>query len=111
MQRRHFIAATAATGLLPASRVWAQSTKAIRLVVPFAPAGPTDSFSRLYAEALGKQLGQTVVVDNKSGASGAIGSLEVMHSPPDGNTLLFGTASTHALYNLIEAKPRYDAGA
>jgi tripartite-type tricarboxylate transporter receptor subunit TctC len=77
--------------------------------VPFPPGGPTDSFARMYAAALGKQLGQTVIVDNKAGASGAIGSLEVKNSPADGYTLLFGTASTHALYNLIETKPRYDA--
>jgi tripartite-type tricarboxylate transporter receptor subunit TctC len=111
MQRRHLIQAAGAATLLGATPAWAQAypSRVIRLVVPFAPGGPTDSFSRAYAEALGKQLGQTVVVDNKAGASGAIGSLEVKNSTPDGYTLLFGTASTHALYNLIEASPRYDA--
>ena len=54
-------------------------------------------------------LGQPVVVENKSGASGAIGSVEVMRSAPDGYTLLFGTASTHALYNLMSTKPQYDS--
>ncbi len=113
MQRRHFLHAGGAATLLGAIPAWAQTypSRVIRLIVPFAPGGPTDSFSRLYAEALGKQLGQTVVVDNKAGASGAIGSLEAKNSAPDGYTLLFGTASTHALYNLIESKPRYDAGA
>ena len=83
--------------------------KPIRLVVPFPAGGPTDHFARQYAQALSTQLGKPVVVDNKSGASGAIGSLEVKNSTPDGYTLLFGTASTHVLYNLINAKPQYDS--
>ncbi|MCF8190730.1 MAG: tripartite tricarboxylate transporter substrate binding protein [Polynucleobacter sp.] len=83
--------------------------KPIRLVVPFPAGGPTDQFARQYAQALSTQLGKPIVVDNKSGASGAIGSLEVKNSAPDGYTLLFGTASTHVLYNLINAKPQYDS--
>ena len=83
--------------------------KPIRLVVPFPAGGPTDQFARQYAQALSTQLGKPVVVDNKSGASGAIGSLEVKNSAPDGYTLLFGTASTHVLYNLINSKPQYDS--
>jgi tripartite-type tricarboxylate transporter receptor subunit TctC len=113
MQRRTLIQACGA-GLAAATiPAWAQSYPArpVRLVVPFPPGGPTDAFARLYAEGLGKQLKQTVVVDNKAGASGAIGSLEIKNSTPDGMNLLFGTASTHALYNLIEPQPRYDAGA
>lgn len=111
MQRRHFLHASGLAALVSATPAWPQDYPArpVRLVVPFPPGGPTDSFARLYAQALGKQLGQTVVVDNKAGASGAIGSLEVKTSNADGYTLLFGTASTHALYNLIETKPRYDA--
>jgi len=84
-------------------------TKTIRLVVPFPAGGPTDQFARQYAQALSAQLGKPVIVDNKSGASGAIGSLEVKNSAPDGYTLLFGTASTHVLYNLINPKPQYDS--
>ena len=82
--------------------------KTVRLVVPFPAGGPTDQFARLYAQTLSIQLGKPVVVDNKSGASGAIGSLEVKNSPPDGYTLLFGTASTHVLYSLINPKPQYE---
>jgi tripartite-type tricarboxylate transporter receptor subunit TctC len=112
MQRRPFIqAALATTAWSLSSPLWAQSYPArpVKLVVPFPAGGPTDSFARLYADALGKQLGQTVVVENKAGASGAVGTLEVKRSTADGYTLLFGTASTHVLYNLIQAKPQYDA--
>jgi tripartite-type tricarboxylate transporter receptor subunit TctC len=87
----------------------AYPTRPIRLVVPFPPGGPTDLYARYYADRLGKVLGQNVVVENKAGASGAIGSVEVMRAAPDGYTLLFGTASTHALYNLIAEKPQYDS--
>jgi tripartite-type tricarboxylate transporter receptor subunit TctC len=87
----------------------AYPVKPIRLVVPFPAGGPTDQFARQYAQALSIQLGKPVVVDNKSGASGAIGSLEVKNSAPDGYTLLFGTASTHVLYSLINSKPQYDS--
>jgi tripartite-type tricarboxylate transporter receptor subunit TctC len=95
-----------------AAAAWAQApfpSKPLRLIVPFPPGGPTDVFARQYAARLAPALGQPVVVENRSGASGAIGSLEVMRNSPDGYTLLFGTASTHALYNLMSAKPQYDS--
>lgn len=111
MQRRHFLQASGAASLAGSLPARAQSYPArpIRLVVPFPPGGPVDSFARFYAEALGKQLGQAVVVENKGGASGALGSLDVKNATADGHTLLFATASTHALYNLTEPKPRYSA--
>ena len=102
---------TLCTGFISAHAQQSSSypVKPIRLVVPFPAGGPTDQFARQYAQALSNQLGKPVVVDNKSGASGAIGSLEVKNSAPDGYTLLFGTASTHVLYNLINSKPQYDS--
>ena len=105
---RAALAATAC-GLAMPLRAQAYPSRPVRLVVPFPPGGPTDSFARLYADALGKQLGQTVVVENKAGASGALGTLDVKRSAADGYSLLFGTASTHLLYNLIQPKPQYDA--
>jgi len=62
----------------------------IRLVVPFAPGGVTDTSGRVVAEALSKRLGQSIVVENKAGASGNIGAQQVALSPPDGYTLLLG---------------------
>ena len=113
MNRRQLIAAGAALACSPvASPALAQSAwpaRPLRMVIPFPPGGPTDAFARLYASALGQQLGQPVVLENKAGASGAVGALDVRRSAPDGYTLLFGTASTHVLYNLIQAKPQFDA--
>ena len=111
MKRRDFLMAAGAATLTCTVPAWAQvyPSDTINLIVPFSPGGPTDSFARLFAESLGKQLDETVIVENKAGASGTIGSMDVMRSKPDGYNLLFGTASTHALYNLIQTKPRYDA--
>ncbi|MEK7754674.1 MAG: tripartite tricarboxylate transporter substrate binding protein, partial [Acidobacteriota bacterium] len=86
----------------------AYPTKPVRIVVPFPPGGPTDIFARNYGNALSKVLNQSVVIDNKAGASGAIGTTEVKRSAPDGYTLLFSTASSLALYNLMAVRPQYD---
>jgi tripartite-type tricarboxylate transporter receptor subunit TctC len=111
MTRRSFLHAAGASALATSLPAQAQAypSRTVRLVVPFPPGGPTDAFARLYAAGLARELGQPVVVENKAGASGAVGSMDVMRSAPDGHSLLFGTASTHALYNLIQPKPQYDA--
>src|SRR3954452_22464008 len=79
------------------------------LVIPFAAGGPTDVYARLFADRLSRELGQPVVTENRGGAGGAIGSLEGARARPDGLTLLFGTASTHALYPLVTKQPQFDA--
>jgi len=71
--------------------------KPIRMVVPFAPGGETDIFCRAIAQRLGEVLGQNIIVDNRAGATGIVGSEHVARSAPDGYTLIFGTAATHAL--------------
>lgn len=113
MQRRDLIK-LGLSGALPwqmssARAQAAYPNRPLRLVVPFPPGGPTDVFARQYAQRLAVVLGQAVVVENKSGASGAIGSLEVKNAEPDGYTLVFGTATTHGLYNVIAKQPQYDA--
>ncbi len=111
MNRRQVLLTGAALALCGPLAAFAQAfpSRPVRLVVPFPPGGPTDIFARAYAARLETALGQPVVVDNKAGASGAIGAAEVARARADGHTLLFGTASTHALYNLIVEKPQYDS--
>lgn len=87
----------------------AYPSRAIRLVVPFPAGGPTDVFARQYATRMSAILGQQMVVENKAGAAGAIGSADIARATPDGYALLFGTASTHGLYNLLAKKPQYDS--
>ena len=69
-------------------------TRLITLVVPFVPGGATDLIARIVAQHLGKELGQSVIVENRPGASGIVGTGAVAKSPPDGYTLVLGSADT-----------------
>ncbi len=89
-----------------AQDVW--PSKPIRLVVPFTPGGVTDTSGRLIAEHLSKRLGQQVVIDNKPGASGNIGTSLVAQSAPDGYTLVLGFDGTLVINPHVFAKVPFD---
>lgn len=100
-----------ATTVVPHPSVLAQDnwpTKPIRLVVPFTPGGVTDTSGRLIAEHLGKRLGQQIVLDNKPGASGNIGTSLVKAAAPDGYTLLLGFDGTLVINPHVFAKTPFD---
>lgn len=84
------------------------SGKIIKIVVPFAPGGSTDLIARQIAQDLGERLKASVVVDNRPGAGGTVGSDWVARQPADGTTLLMGSVSTHAVAPSLYAKLPYD---
>jgi tripartite-type tricarboxylate transporter receptor subunit TctC len=110
MHRRTLIAsaALALAATSPLAMAQAFPNKPIRLVVPFAPGGTTDIVARIISEKMGAALGQTVVVENKAGAGGAIGAMEVVKAAPDGYTLSVATVSTTAANPAINPKIPYD---
>jgi tripartite-type tricarboxylate transporter receptor subunit TctC len=80
----------------------------VRLVVPFATGGPTDIAARVIAPLLSEAMGKTVIVDNRVGATGAIGAEFVARAPTDGNTILFGTSSIMGANPALVQKLPYD---
>jgi tripartite-type tricarboxylate transporter receptor subunit TctC len=100
----------AALGMLLALAAHAQPWpgKPVKFVVPFTAGGSTDTVARIIAEKLSTRLGQPVVVENKAGAGGALGSDFVAKSPPDGYTLLVGTSSTMAIAPWVYTKLPYN---
>ncbi|MBV7485103.1 tripartite tricarboxylate transporter substrate binding protein [Bordetella sp. BOR01] len=82
--------------------------RAVTLVVPYAPGGTTDLMARVVAPKLGEVLGQTVVVVNKPGAGGAVGSGYAARERPDGYTLVMAVESSHAVNPSVHAKSPYD---
>jgi tripartite-type tricarboxylate transporter receptor subunit TctC len=85
----------------------AYPAKAVKLMVPFPPAGATDVVARFVAQKLGERWGQSVVVENRPGAGGTIGSDLVAKAPKDGYTLLMATSSTHSIGPSLSKLP-YD---
>ena len=103
-----------------ASQVGAQSdagypARPLRLVVPYAPGGSSDFTARVLQPALAEQLGQQIVIDNRSGAAGNIGVEVAARANPDGYTLLFGNVGTIAinpgLYQSFPVRPLRDLAA
>jgi tripartite-type tricarboxylate transporter receptor subunit TctC len=103
MKWLRMVAAALLGASLAAQAAWPE--KAIKIVVPWAPGGSTDILARTVAAELTKSLGQPVIVENKPGASGNIGSDFVAKAAPDGYTLLFGSMSTHCINPGMMAMP------
>ncbi len=105
---RRTLLGAALTGMTASS--WAQDYphRVVRLIVPFPAGGVVDISGRLLAEELGRNLGVSVVVENKVGAGGTIGAAEVARAPADGSTILLGGAATHAFAPWIYKQLRYD---
>jgi tripartite-type tricarboxylate transporter receptor subunit TctC len=83
-------------------------TRSPRYVVPFATGGVTDNVGRLLAQKLGERLGQTVVVENRPGVSGIVGTQSVARATPDGYTMMAGTITTHAVNPFLVKQLGYD---
>ena len=110
IRRHHFLRGLAAALALGAAMpaALAQSSKPIRLVVPFPAGGATDLFARTLSQKMGERLGTSIVIDNKPGAGGSLGSDMAAKATADGQTLLFTTTSTHSIGPAIGAKLPYD---
>ena len=112
---RHALAASmlfsfAALWVAPAHAQTAYPSKTITMIVPFPPGGVADTVARPVAEALGRELGQTVIVENRAGAGGALGIGQAARAPADGYTLLLSLSSISILPEadrLLERKPVY----
>ncbi|MEI8402170.1 MAG: tripartite tricarboxylate transporter substrate binding protein [Alcaligenaceae bacterium] len=97
-------------GIAPAIGAQGFPTKPITLVVPYQAGGSSDGIARAMARLVGKDLGQQVVVENKAGAEGMIGSLDVMKSAPDGYRVLFGGAGSMIVVPALRRAPPFDPG-
>lgn len=116
MNRRQFTAALAGlplAGSALAPRAFAQGddwpTRSVRIVCPFTAGGSQDNIARRLGAKLGDYLGQTFVIDNRTGAGGSIAADNVAKSPPDGYSILLGSIGSHALVPHLYAKPAYNA--
>lgn len=115
LQRRHFVRNACALSSAIALPALAQSpgdrypSRPITLVVPFPPGGAVDNAGRAIADRLGKVLKQTIVVENKGGAGGALGSTFVARAAPDGYTLVVTSQTTHVVNPAVSPNLPYDA--
>ena len=114
LPRRQFLHLTAAAAALPSlsriAKAQAYPSRPISIVVPFPAGGATDVVTRVLARGLSDRLGQSVVIDNRPGANGAIGTASVAKARPDGYTLVMGGINTHAMNDsLIKPRPYHSA--
>jgi tripartite-type tricarboxylate transporter receptor subunit TctC len=111
MNRRGFLVATGAAGLVVSTGIaWGDTypSKPITVVVPYPAGGGSDAVARLVADAVGTGLGQGTVVENRGGAAGSIGGVEVAQAAPDGYTIMVGGSAPLAANKAIQAGLAYD---
>jgi tripartite-type tricarboxylate transporter receptor subunit TctC len=109
MKRRHLLATALLCAVAPAPVLAAgYPEKPVTIVVPFPAGGASDSTARFIAPKLQEALGQPVVIDNKPGANGGLGSAQVARVKPDGYTLLVGSIGVYAINPVLYPKLQYD---
>jgi len=113
LNRRGLIAAAlclaaATVAMAPRSAEAAYPDKPVRVIVPFAPGGGGDTLARLVLMKIAEQQGWSVIIDNRAGAGGNIGTAAAAHSAPDGYTLVYGTNGTHAINQTLYKNPGFD---
>jgi tripartite-type tricarboxylate transporter receptor subunit TctC len=111
--RRHFIAAGSAAVAMPflgrgASAQGTWPSRNIRMVCSYPAGGQTDLLARAFGDYIGKQVGQTVINENKAGASGSIGAADVARAEPDGHTILCSISTTYVMNRVMMKNPGYD---
>jgi tripartite-type tricarboxylate transporter receptor subunit TctC len=111
--RRHFIAAGTAAAAAPfvlrgASAQTPWPSRQIRMICSYPAGGQTDLLARAFGEFISRQVKQTVVIENKAGASGSIGAAEVARAEPDGHTILCSISTTYVMNRVMMKNPGYD---
>ena len=111
--RRRFIAAGTAAAAMPflSRRAPAQAawpSRQLRMICSYPAGGQTDLLARAFGDFIARQVGQTVVIENKAGASGSIGAAEVARSEPDGHTILCSISTTYVMNRVMMKNPGYD---
>jgi tripartite-type tricarboxylate transporter receptor subunit TctC len=113
LDRRRFIAAGTAAAAMPllprsgsAQAAW--PSRNIRMVCSYPAGGQTDLLARAFGDYISRQVGKTVVIENKAGASGAIGAAEVARAEPDGHTILCSISTTYVMNRVTMKNPGYD---
>ena len=113
LDRRHFIAAGTAATAMPfllrgASAQGAWPSRQIRMVCSYPAGGQTDLLARAFGDFISRQVGKTVIIENKAGASGSIGAAEVARAAPDGHTILCSISTTYVMNRVMMKNPGYD---
>jgi tripartite-type tricarboxylate transporter receptor subunit TctC len=110
INRRTFVAGVAAAPFLSRGAIaqGAWPTRQIRMVCSYPAGGQTDLLARAFGDYIARQVGQNVVIENKAGASGAIGTAEVARAEPDGYTLLCSISTTYVMNRVMMKNPGYD---